>query len=156
MADLFDGQIYRWRWADDEKHKAGQREWSSYHCKSQIAEVKNGALVDTYWFGGSDSSYLDPSQVTLTLVADVSWPTLIDGEQSLYDPKDVVDTRHANNSRAPIYLRPGATRNADAVLAELDRRQERAESEIRMATWRIEKIAKDRQLVAEGKLGEVY
>lgn len=153
--ELKEGNIYRWRWADDERH-ADSAPYRSYHCKSQIAIVKNGALIDTYWHGGSDSSYLDPSQVKLTLVAEVTWPTVRAGEQEFYSAGDVVDTRHSNSSSAPIYLRPGATRSAEAVNAVLRRRQEEAEREIRSAMWRMEQIGKMRLLLSEGRLGEVY
>jgi hypothetical protein len=54
--------------------------------------------------------------------------------------------RHANSSHAPIYVRPGAKLNKAAMLVVLDQREADARSDIRMAEWRLEEIAKKPRL----------
>lgn len=144
--DLSDGQIYRWRWTDPGR---------SYHCKSRIAVVKNGLLIDTYWFGETSDHAIDPAEVELTFYADKSWPTISEGGAPYYDPTDVRSMAHANNSRAIVYLRPGATKNADAIYSEITRQVERAQSEIRSATWTIERMAVARQRMIDGEIDRV-
>ena len=151
--ELKDGQIYRSRWADAVRHEAGLRSWRTYHCRSQLAVVKGGRLFDTYW---SDFSHeIATALVELTLVGDEKWPKVSEGEALRYDRKDLCDTRHANSSHAPIYVRPGAQLNKAAMLAVLDDREADARSAIRMAEWRLEEIAKKRALLDGDNLDEV-
>lgn len=146
MAELIDGQIYRWRWADT---------YRSYHCKSQIAVVKNGLLIDTYWFGATSDNAIDPSEVELTFYAEESWPTISPDSARYYDPEDVRSMAHPNNSRATVYLRPGATKSLDAIYREITRQVEEAQGEIRGATWKLERMAIARQRAIDGELDKV-
>lgn len=133
MTELVDGQVYRWRWADPVKD-ADSAPYRSYHCKSQIAVVRNGQLIDTFWsFGATDNSVLRPEDVVLTLVAYESWPLLSPYEVRYYDPADYADTRHSNDSRAPIYKRPGAMRSHGAIAQEIEYLEEIVRSQIRSA-----------------------
>jgi len=152
---LIDGQIYRWRWIDDARHQDGQHPWGTYHCRSQIAVVKNGRLVDTYWFDGGTDSVLDPSKVKLTFFADERWPQISEWQVPYYDSADVRDTRHPNNSRAPIYLRIGAQRSAARILEEIEYRESKAHSAIRSAKSSLELLAEARALLDIGKIDEV-
>jgi len=152
MTELIDGQIYRWHWKDMSGWRAGS---DPYWCRSQIAIVKNGRLIDTYWHGGGLDHSVDPAKVDLTFMGDEKWPQVSEGGALRYDQADICDTRHANNSRGPIYVRPGAPLNKAAMLAVLDQREENARSDIRVATWRLEEIAKQRASLEDGKLDEV-
>lgn len=146
MADLIDGQIYRWRWLDHGR---------SYHCKSTIAVVKNGLLIDTYWHGETSDHAIDQSEVELTFYADKSWPTISEGSVRYYDHEDVRSMAHANNSRATVYLRPGAAKNVDAIYREINRQVEEANSAIRGALWKIERMAIARQRIIDGEIDKV-
>ena len=152
---LIDGQIYRWRWADAARHQDGLHPWGTYHCRSQIAVVKDGCLVDTYWFGGGSENVIDPSKVELTFFADELWPQISEWQVPYYDAADVRDTRHPNNSRAPIYLRIGAQRSAARILEEIEYRESKARSEIRSAERQIERMMEARGLLDAGKIDEV-
>ncbi len=155
-SELIDGQIYRWRWTDEARHIDGLRSWGTYHCKSQIAIVKNGRLIDTYWSDMTSDRAINPDAVELTLIGDEKWPQVTEGEAMRYDRKDLCDMRHANSSRAPIYVRPGAQLNKAAMLAVLDDREQEARSSIRTAEWRLEEIAKNRALLDADELSEVH
>jgi hypothetical protein len=148
---LTDGQIYRWRWAD-EKRDADCAPYRSYHCKSQIAVVKNGRLVDTFWFGGGDNSTLNPFEVVLTPFADEAWPKISEYQVRYYGREDVADTRHSNNSHAPIYLRPGAVRSADRIAEEIEWLERTALQEIRSAENSLEWIRGEKAKLESGDL----
>ncbi|MGA0564127.1 hypothetical protein ACO2RV_16910 [Ancylobacter sp. VNQ12] len=145
MGDLQDGQIYRWQY----HHEAGRTYW----CKSRIAIVQNGRLYDTYWGYGPDP--LDPADVKLTLLCDQSWPKINAWQVAYYARSDVVDTRHSNSMSAAIYLRPGAVRSAAAITAALEHAEETANSDLRMAQWRLERLQEQRALLQAGRLDEV-
>jgi hypothetical protein len=144
--ELKDGQIYRWRWIDEGR---------SYHCKSQIAVVKNGSLIDTYWYGETSDHAIDPDDVELTFYADKSWPTINAGAAPYYDPADVRSMAHANSSNDVVYLRPGATKNVDAIYREIARQVEQAQSQLRSAAWKLERMAIARQRVIDGEIDKV-
>jgi hypothetical protein len=153
--ELKDGQIYRWRWADEARHLDGLRSWGSYHCKSKIAIVKGGRLIDTYWSDMSSDRAVHREDVQLTLLCDQSWPTIRKYDLPLYDPADVVDTRHPNDSGAPIYLRPGAVKSAARMLDQIEYLEDQAKGEIRSAQWQLERMAKYRDHIDAGRLDEV-
>lgn len=144
--ELKEGQIYRWRWIDQGR---------SYHCKSTIAVVKNGLLIDTYWHGETSDHAIAPAEVELTFYADKSWPTILPESARYYDPEDVRSMAHANTSRATVYLRPGASKNVNAIYREINRQVDEANSEIRGALWKIERMAIARQRVVDGELDKV-
>lgn len=146
VGDLIEGQIWRWRYKEDDR---------SYWCKSRIAVVKNGRLIDTYWSDLSSEHEVRVADVDLTFLCDQTWPAIRAWEVAYYDAADIADTRHANSSRASVYLRPGAQRSAAAILTEIEQREETARSEISMAQHRLASMAKARDLVAAGKLSEV-
>jgi len=145
VGKLKDGQIYRWRYRDEDGR--------SYWCKSRIAIVKNGELFDTYW-----SDYSTPvraDEVVLTFIGDRSWPAIRPHQVPYYDGSDIADTRHSNSMSAAIYLRPGAARSAAAITAALDHAEEAANSDLRMAQWRLERLQEQRALLEAGRLDEV-
>lgn len=94
--------------------------------------------------------------VEVTYLCDTSWPKISPGFIPYYAAEDVVDTRHSNHSGAPVYLRPGAQRNAARMLEEVERREESARSDIRHAEWQLKSMAEVREKIASGKLDEVY
>jgi hypothetical protein len=154
MTDLVDGQIYRWRWTDAAREKFKGHD--PYWCRSCIAIVRRGRLIDTYWSDGSLDHAVNAEDVELTFIGDEKWPRLRNGDELRYDRADICDTRHANHSGAPIYVRPGAQLNKAAMLAVLDDREADARSDIRSAEWRLEEIARKRALLEAGNLKEVY
>jgi hypothetical protein len=155
VIELVDGQIYRWQWRDETRHKDGLRDWGTYHCKSRIAVVRNGMLIDTYWYGFSPEYAIKVEAVKLTFYGDESWPTLYPGNERYYDRADICDMRHANYSSAPIYLRPGAQRKDVAVFQVIEELEAEAERLTRDAASKMKRAAEARDLLAQGKLDEV-
>lgn len=154
MSDLRDGQIYRWRWADKARD-SDNAPYRSYHCKSQIAVVKNGLLIDTFWFMAGSEYAVKPEEVELTFFADQSWEQIPSWKVPYYDREDVADTRHSNHSGAPIYLRPGAQRSQAAILQEIEYREQKAQSEIRSGQRTLERLTEARDMLSAGKIDEV-
>lgn len=155
MTDLREGDIYRWRWADPAKD-ADCGPYRSYHCYSKMAVVRDGRIVDTFWFG-PDNKALDPETVTLTLLGNVNdLREIRPCDVAYYRREDIVDMRHSNNSHGPIYLRKDAERDAKTMMEIIEHRIESSEREIKFATDRIERLRKDAELVRQGRIGEVY
>lgn len=148
--ELKDGQIYRWCFKDV---SGSMRD--PYWCKSNIAIVINGKLRDTFW--GTDSSNFCPKadEVDLTYMGDIGWPTIQEYQVPYYAREDICDTRHSNSSGAKIYLRPGAQRNKDRMLEEIEWREGQAKSEINMATSRLGWLKTAREQIEAGKIDEV-
>ena len=139
------GDIYFWSWKDSDK---------SYHCKSRKAIVKDGVLLDTYWWPPDYTVTLDG--VDLTYKGNIY---LLDEirhyDIEYYRPEDVVDMRHPNSSTAKVFVRAGAKRDA-LVMKEVARLQiERSQSEIRMATARIKWINEAIAAIDDGQLDSV-
>ena len=148
-----DGDIYFWRWKDSISRPY------AYHCYSQKAVVVKGTLRDTYWhdYEMSGERILPLDKVDLTYMGNRDEMTAIQRhEAAYYKPDDVVDMAHANASRAPVYIKPGAERDPATMMAFLEYKIEREESSIRSATNSIERLRKDIQAVQEGRLNEVY
>lgn len=150
-----EGDIYRWRWADPAKD-ADCAPYRSYHCYSQLAVVRNGCAVDTFWHGG-DNKALDPCEVELTLLGNVADLVEIRSYDVVYYRReDIVDMRHSNNSHGPIYRRKGAERDAETMLELIDYRIDTSKREIEYAKQRIEMLEKDRARVMAGDLKTVH
>lgn len=156
VQDIREGDIYRWRWRDEGRH-ADSGPYRSYHCKSRIAVVHGGQLYDTFWSGFSYEHRVDPEKVILTYEGNPAEMTQIQPYNvPYYRREDIVDLRHSNNSGAPVYLRAGATRNAEVMLAEIAYRRDRAEAEIRSHQHTIERLDEAKALTESGKLDEVW
>lgn len=146
LTELRNGDIFDW-WHRD----SGLRSYRSY---SHRAVVTNGRLCDTYW--STDATVLDPEAVELAYLGNVSEMTIIRPyERAYYRAEDVVDMRHANNSRAPVYVRPGAKRDAETMTTAVDSRIEDQRSAIRHAEWLITELEKTRTLINDGRLDDV-
>jgi len=154
-AELKEGDIYRWRWSDPAlDSKCGPFE--AYHCCSQMAVVRNGRLMDTFWHG-FDNKVLDPSKVILTLLGNTAELVEIRPcDIAYYRREDIVDMRHSNNSHGPIYRRKDAERDADTMLELIEHRIEQSRREIEFANRCIDQLTRDAENVRSGKLSEVY
>lgn len=155
MASIQEGDIYHWRWnRPDEDIDYGS--YGSYHCCSQMAVVRNGRLMDTYWHG-FDNKVLDPAKVTLAFLGNTADLVEIRPcEVAYYRREDIVDMRHSNNSHGPIYRRKRAERDAATMLELVEHRLECSRREIDFAQRRIEQLTKDAEKIRAGKLQEVY
>lgn len=145
---LREGDIYFWHW------KPHVDRYMPYHCKSQKAIVdKYGQLVDTFWSSATDGSVLRLEDIETVFQGNEGELRQIKSyEVDYYEPEDVVSMQHSNNSGAPIYVKPGAERSKSRILEYLNYKRERAESEIRMAQDRIERIDAALADVNAGKL----
>lgn len=146
-----DGDIYFWRYRDDVKLSS-----EPYHCKSRKAIVIDGRLIDTFWSNSSYGTVLDPDHVILDFKGNKNDLRQIrEWEAKYYDQDDVVDMRHSNSMRAEIYVKKGAIRSRDALLEQIAEMRRAAESDIRYAQYRLERLAKAEADVMAGRLDEV-
>ena len=154
--ELRDGDIFRWRWRDDDRH-ADNLPYRSYHCKSQWAIARSGAIYDTYWGHTSHDGLLRFSDVILTYVGNENdMDKIRPGAEVYYKPDDIVDMRHSNSSGAPIYRKAGAVRDYVAMRHEAASRLEDAQRELDRAKRKIERMEEALALIDGGDLDSVY
>ena len=150
-----DGDIFTWTFKGD---NIDYGSYGSYHCYSQKAVFENGRLYDTYWSSGGRCRALDPAKVNLTYRGNKHEMTEIrEDEARFYRPKDVVDMRHANASRAPIYIQPGATRDAATMRELIQSKIERETATIKSSHRYIERLEEDLEKTKrseESRVGE--
>lgn len=145
------GDIFHWRYKKP-------RDFMPYHCCSCIAVFDGTILRDTYWSGHGDGRYWSQLEaerdLDLEFVANHDDLVQADpGVVDFYDAKDIVDLRHPNNSsRSNVYLRKGAKRSAAVMRETLLHAISDAESDIRMATTRIERAREQLAAVDSGNL----
>lgn len=154
---LREGDIYFWRWKDGQSPKLLGSSDYAYWCKSQKAIVRKGLLIDTYWTDMSSDRAIDPERVELEYKGNESELRRISEEEISYHLwEDVVDMRHANDSRAGIFVKPGAVRSAARIMEFLRYRRERREADIRYANNDIERIDKALARVQAGDVGGYF
>lgn len=156
MSDVLnEGDIYRWRWADH-KRDLDNAPYRSYHCFSQWAVVKGGRLLDTYWHGSGETE-IKPSDVALEPVANIADLVKVrEDEARYYSREDIVDMRHPNSTREPIYRRANAVRSPDVMMEVVSYIRERTHSEIRWATDRLADLEQAEQMISAGRLAEIH
>lgn len=116
------GDIFDWVWKP-ETGGNNSRELGDYRCFSGRAVFREPKLLDTFWGMGADAHALDLSRIDVQWVGNVHDMTEIqEWDIPLYRREDIVDMRHANMTRGPIYLRAGAVKDAQPMLAEAERR----------------------------------
>lgn len=151
-----DGDIFRWSW----KPELGREDYGpygDYHCTSQFAVFENGVLRDTFWGLGMDARRLDRDQVVLRHLGNRYDMTKIESwEIPYYRREDIVDTRHSNDSRAPIYLKSGAQKSADAMLKHAHEKLAEAEREKEFQERQMERYSTDISNIENGDLDAVH
>lgn len=143
IEQLREGDIFRWSYRDP---NTDSRQYGSYHCCSRIAVVKNGLLRDTYWgaYAGSDGRSFgqdDIHKLDLTFVANLrDLEVAAEYQADYYDDADIINLNHSNSTRGNFYLRKGAVRSQDKMLAVARQRMAEAESDWHTAARRMEEI----------------
>lgn len=144
IEQLREGDVYRWSYRDP---KANSRPYGDYHCCSRVAIVHRGRLCDTYWMIGSSFSHGrsfgmdDLPALELKHLGNLSDLEKAPEYQSdYYDDADIIDLNHANSTRGNFYLRKGAKRSRDKMLAVARQRFAEAESDFHTARRRMAEI----------------
>lgn len=156
MHDFKEGDIFYWHYKD----KPTDGAWGVYHCKSQIAVMRNGLLVDTYWSGYSDSTRFKPGdgRIELRFISNIEDLEPKDEMvANYYDDAEIVNLNHANSSRGNFYIRKGAKRSPEKMIEAIRYKKEKAEAEIRSANWTIERLDKSLKEINDGgDLEQIY
>lgn len=142
---LREGDVYRWGYRDpNTKHGA----WGDYHCCSRIAIVSRGRLRDTYWQIGTSFNECrsfgleDLPKLELTFIANLAdLEPAKEYQADYYDDADIVNLNHSNHPSGNFYLRKGAKRSQDKMLAVARQRLAEAEADERTAVRRRTEIS---------------
>ena len=149
------GDIYRWAYTAAFAAKAGG--WGLAHwCKSQIAIVHDGNLLDTFWMGhggkrrGSygpkynEGRAINPECAELQFLANLDdLVEIYPEDKRFYDQADIVDLRHSNNSNAPVMVKRSAHRSREVTRELLLYEIDKAASEANSASIRKERLEQE-------------
>jgi hypothetical protein len=161
--DWREGDVFFWRY-QNETGDYTQKYW----CCARKAIVRGDFLGDIYWsyIDGHTVSFHSGSRwwsradaeklLTLDFKGNLDeFDVIADYDRSMYDDADILDLRHSNSSKKQVYLRKGAKRSQAAMLAEVNYKIEKAESEIRSANWQLERLSKEKAKIEAGELDGV-
>lgn len=141
-----EGDIYRWAYKSEVREKMQERSGDPYWCKSRLAVVKGGRLVDTFWSFEPDNLAISPDSVDLKLLGNFQ-----DLEKSgpdaylYYDKSNIVDMRHTNSSGDLVYVRRGAARSKEKMREVLRRHILHYQDEMQYAKRSIERFEQEMQ-----------
>lgn len=154
MSEMKEGDVFRWRYKPGTALSSNYT--SAYWCKSCIAIFKDGFLGDTYW-GESDRRAIREDDVDLTFLGNLGdYEDMKPKGRHFYDPDDILDLSHANDTRRKLLLKKGAKMSPATLIKHCQYKIERAESEMRSAEREIERM---RQAIADieaGKIEEIW
>lgn len=153
---LREGDVYRWNYRGP---GTDDRLYGSYHCCSRIAIVHNGRLRDTYWQIGQSFSegrsfaVEDLPKLELNRLANLSELTPAkEYEADYFDDADIVNLNHSNSPRGNFYLRKGAKRSPDKMVAIARQRFAEAEADFHTARRRMDEIG---QIIDKLEAGQI-
>jgi hypothetical protein len=142
---LKDNDVFLWRWKEGKAPIVG--------CYAHLAVVVCGVLRDTYWHDYAHSSYIYPENVDLTFLGNIDDCDVIRAwDVHYYDPADIIDMNHRNNSRAAIYLKRGAVKSQRRMLEWAELNLSNAQSLMNSATRDVERWS---QAIAQIKAGDL-
>lgn len=149
-----EGDVFRW------SYKAGKLPSSdttaAYWCRSRIATYQGGFLGDTYW-GESDRRWVREDEVDLTFLGNLNdYEPLSSKGRHYYDPADILDLSHANDTRRKPLVRKGAQPSPAALIEYCKYQIEKEESAKRSAERQIEFLQKAIADIEAGKINEVW
>lgn len=143
---LVEGDICNWQW------KEGHRK--IVDCYSHRGVFRNGSFYDTYWH--SEQTIINLSEIELTFLGNINnYEEILHHRKIYYDPSDIIDMRHANDSHAPVLLKKGAKRSAKAMLEYAMYEKDKAISQRDSAERRIQTMDFHISLIDDGRLDEV-
>lgn len=148
MAEPRDNDVFRWHWKEGCKPMIGQY--------AHLAVFHNGHLRDTYWLDWPHAVPVDLEKVNLFLLGNIDDCEVIQRwDRSYYDPDEIIDMNHWNNSNGPIYLKKGAARSQKWMLARAEEKfadAQRAKESAERDVARLQDVLKQ---IRAGDLTEV-
>lgn len=149
MSEPRQNDVYRWTWKEGCKPIIG--------CYANLAVFHNEKLRDTYWYDWAVASVVDLEKVDLTLLGNLDdYEVMRHWDLPYYDPADIIDMNHRNNSRGPIYLRKGAGRSQEWMLTRAEEKFAAAQRAKDSAERDISTLQDVLKQIRSGNLEEVY
>jgi hypothetical protein len=144
--DFKNNDVIRWWYSEDElkRRNHGNNNGTTYWCMSQLAIFKDGFFRDTFWWHGSDNKKIYLKE--LENVIEFKYLGNLDDYEKhsnpyeRYNPDDILNLNHANNSRDNIYLKKGAKIDRNVVEKNLKEELDKVISEASYYTRRIESM----------------
>lgn len=151
-----EGDIYSWCYKDENRLRDNHPLMANlYHCKSQIAVYRGGALRDTFW-SDTNGDPLSIDDVHLEFLGNANEMRVVsEFAFNRYKRSDIVDTRHPNNSSAAIYLKPGAKMSADVMREYAQHAIDQHQVAILSSQRSIARMEENLQSIDRGELDQV-
>lgn len=151
-------------WHYSETYFASLRGYSPYHCRSQIAVFDGKKFVDTFWHYGSDNFCFGPEKIGSDIIveyvgnlADLEKQNVrSDCLRQYYDPKDIVNLNHPNNTSGNLYLRKGAKRCLKTMKEFLSGKIQSRERELEYLKRSLESDKKSLENLTEETINSIY
>lgn len=136
MSDILtpkENDIFRYSWKEGRKPIIG--------CYAHLAVFFHGALRDTFWHDWRTQSWIELDRVELRLLGNIDDCREIKRwDVPYYDPADIIDMAHSNNSNAPIYLKNTASKSPEHMLKTADEKMRQAYTDIVRAERQIKEL----------------
>ena len=158
MIELKEGDIYFWEFSKEyilgnpTKADAGTLYW----CCSRIATVRDGKLLDTYWYSGDNKDvghFLEKGfvkQKNLRYVGNFSELRKVQPyERAYYLDEDCIDLNHANNSSGNFYIKKDAKKSLEKMKKVLHRKKQHISNEVRYLERQLGAISRDLDTLSE-------
>lgn len=138
MDDWKDGDVFFWSFKD-----IARSNW----CKSNIAVVKGGWLIDTYWGASSNNACWSKEEadaaLELTFKGNLSdFDNRQEWEAPYFAKEDCLSLNHSNSPRGNFYIRKGAARCREAMRQQAYDKLKKARDELNSAANNVEFIAR--------------
>lgn len=143
-----ENDICHWHWKEGNAPITG--------CYAHLAVFYKGGLRDTFWYDWKTRSPIDLDRIELTVLGNIDECRVIEKWSiPYYDPSDIIDMSHSNNSNAPIYLRKTASKSPAHMLDVANEKMRQAYSDIVRAERHIKELEATIAKIKTGDL-EVY
>ena len=153
MIELKEGDIYFWEYSSEyiEARIYSNGLSTLYWCCSQIATVRDGKLLDTYWCSGDNSkdvgNLLEKGCVkeeNLTYVGNFSGLRKAQPyERAHYLDEDCINLNHANSSSGNFYIKKDAKKSLEKMKKVLHRKKQHISNEIRYLERQLGEVSRD-------------
>lgn len=146
-----DQDVYFWRYKKSS-------ESVSYHCTCGMAIVRGEYLMDIYWGMNPGADGRRWTKETAIAYLELEYKGNLDDYEQIaayktiyYKSDDILNLSHSNSSGSQVFLRKGAQRDRDTILAAIRYQREEAESKIDSAISRLKTLREVEQQILDGE-----
>lgn len=150
MNDFKINDVFRWSFTEEEYARRRKNSSDPYWCCSNIGIIRKDEfgyyLEDTYWGSCSNKSYnLEDfdGKINLAFLGNLDdFEVCRKTDQAMYADVDILDLTHANGGG--VYLRKGAVKSKDKMIAVIKRNAYKLKQDVEYAQrslqWELDRL----------------